>query len=145
MQALNNSRLSSYSSDLADSDIEPERHESIVRLIDNNKMRRLQDAKRTWSRNHGANSPFRMNYSSEFSSVERASTLELNSSNVVRISNLKGIEATGPESPTVKSSTFSKFKEPQNSVRIKPPAAQSSFKRGTLPKIQTGATAGVPG
>jgi len=40
-QALSNSRLSAYSSELADSDIEPERHDSIVRLIEGSKMRRL--------------------------------------------------------------------------------------------------------
>ena len=64
-----NSRFSNYSSDLADSDIEPERHESIVRLIEDSKMRRLQDAKRTWSRHHGANSPFRF---SDLGSKERS-------------------------------------------------------------------------
>lgn len=139
--ALNNSRLSAYSSELADSDIEPDRHESIARLIEGSKMRRLQDAKKLWTRNHGSSSPFRMNMSSEFS-VDRGSSGNLDSANVVRISNLKGIEATGPESPTVKSSTFSKFKDSTSLVKgTRPPAAVSSFKRGgALPKLQTNAT-----
>jgi hypothetical protein len=71
---------------LADSDIEPERHESIARLIDGSKMRRLQDAKRNWSKNHGTNSPFRANFS-DMGSVERKSNgdLTIYNSNVVKI------------------------------------------------------------
>lgn len=41
LQALSNSKLSAYSSELADSDIDPERHESITKLIEGSKMRRL--------------------------------------------------------------------------------------------------------
>lgn len=64
---MRNSFISNFSSELADSDIEPERHDSIARLIESNKMRRLMDAKQNWSKNHGSNSPFRMIYSSNFS------------------------------------------------------------------------------
>lgn len=112
-QALNNSRLSAYSSELADSDIEPERHESIARLIEGSKMRRLQDAKRNWSKNHGNNSPFRANFS-DFGSVERKSTGDQNTfnSSVVKIQNLKLVEQnSGIETTPTKSSTFSKHKE----------------------------------
>ena len=70
-QALSNSQKSAYSSELADSDIDPERHDSIVRLIEGSKMRRLQDAKRSWSKNHGANSPFRANFNQEVLQLER--------------------------------------------------------------------------
>lgn len=58
---MRNSCISNYSSELADSDIEPERHDSIARLMEGNKMRRLMDAKQNWNKNHGSNSPFRMN------------------------------------------------------------------------------------
>lgn len=143
-QALNNSRLSAYSSELADSDIEPERHESISRLIESSKMRRLQDAKRNWSRNHGANSPFRINFSNDCSSERgSASDLGFQNQNVVKIQNLKLVDSTANSSAEhqaspVKSSTFSKHKEVQHCLKgIRPQPAQSSFKRSNgLPKLQ---------
>jgi hypothetical protein len=59
--------VSQYSEELVDSDIEPERQGSIVRLIEGNKMRRLQDAKLAWTKHHSSSSPFRMQYGSSFS------------------------------------------------------------------------------
>lgn len=98
---MRNSFISNYSSELADSDIEPERHDSIARLIESNKMRRLMDAKQNWNKTHGSNSPFRMNYSSNFSCSSE-------NSNSVKLSNIK--ESITCDSPSVKNtSTFSRF------------------------------------
>lgn len=38
-----------------------------MRLIEGNKMRRLQDAKLAWTQHHSSGSPFRMQYGSSFS------------------------------------------------------------------------------
>jgi hypothetical protein len=123
---MRNSSTSNYSSELADSDIEPERHDSIARLIESNKMRRLMDAKQSWAKNHGSNSPFRMNYSSNFScSSDNAS------SNQVKLSNIK--ESMTCDSPSVKNtSTFSKFNKgvemPQSKLKVET-AVASCFKK----------------
>jgi len=39
--------------------MEPERNDSVSRLMDSSKMRRLQQAKQNWNKTHNENSPFR--------------------------------------------------------------------------------------
>jgi hypothetical protein len=70
-QALNNSRCSSdMDSELADSDAELSRSDSIARLVEDSKMRRLNDAKRVW-RNQGEQSPFRHDFEKRCSSMSK--------------------------------------------------------------------------
>lgn len=63
-QALSNSSRSFQSSELADSDFDQDSNESISRLIESNKMRRLAEARRNWVKNHSESSPFRMSFGS---------------------------------------------------------------------------------
>ena len=68
---MSNSRCSSdFSSELADSDVELSRSDSIARLVEDSKMRRLQDAKRIW-RNQGESSPFRQDFEKRVSSLSK--------------------------------------------------------------------------
>jgi len=96
---MSNSRSSVQSSDLTDSETDSVRSDSIARLVEGNKMRRLQEAKRNWALNHCENSPFRMNYSSILSS--QGSNNSLGSSQGINITNVK--TTFGCESPGVKS------------------------------------------
>lgn len=98
-QAMSNSRSSVQSSEVTESDGDSVRSDSIARLVEGNKMRRLQEAKRNWALNHCENSPFRMNYSSMFSS--HGSNNSLGSSQGINLTNVKS--NLGGESPGVKS------------------------------------------
>ena len=61
-KALSNSGLASdHSYDLADSVDSDFQSDSVVRLIEDSKIRRLQDAKRIWQ-NQGESSPFRCDF-----------------------------------------------------------------------------------
>lgn len=115
---LNHSSSSVFSSELADSDFEPERQESISRLIEDNKLRRLEDARLKWSKNHSTSSPFRQAASS-LSQCSSAS--DVFQAPAVNIQNLKLSEE---QSPLPKGSTFSKQQKKPMGIQT-----LSSFKR----------------
>lgn len=92
---------SQYSEELVDSDIEPERQSSIARLIEGSKMRRLQDARIAWAKNHTEDSPFRAQYSSSFSNNSDT----VSSFSNISLTNVR--EETKCDSPA-RSSTFAK-------------------------------------